>query len=839
MDAEKRIAELEAEVRRLSAELESARARDHVRVGALNAVVRDLSLNTTLIAQAKEEWEAIIDAIPNPLFTHDENLRVLRCNRAFKELVGQDYKEIMGRPYHELFRGLDGPFPFGSREAGQRHERASDEIELLWLDRVFRVRRYPSIFPSQEGSPVKKSTLCIMEEITEERRAKLALLESEERFRNVSATARDAIVIIDDRGTITFWNEASRRLFGYTEEEAVGRELHRLIAPDRHHTAIYKGLEAFRRTGEGPVIGRTLETTGLHKDGEEVPVELSISAVKLGGKWCATGILRDITERKRTEEALKLEADINRRLLEIAESSSDMEQLLAKVVVTVRDILGADACLAYLWDDERSVFRPARECGLPAELAPSFRFNHPDADIPLARRLMELSSCVVLESRDEELLAFPPLKPLEGKCRAAAIPLHGRDRLLGFLLGVYTGDCDARPITDRERRLMDGVAHQVSISLMEAMEYKSALDKTMTLSRKIETIQVMHEIDRSILSTLDPREILESVAAMMARVVPCDRATIALVDRERGGFVYEAGFGLKGLKKGDFVPFADTSTTDVVETGRPQYTADLREDEDNLAALERMLLDEGMLSHIRTPLIIKEEVAGVLTVGCRRPAAYTPEDLSTVEKLASQVGLALSNARLVKDLEELFLGTVKTLSEAIDTKSPWTKGHSDRVTRMAIEIGRVLGLDDDELSDLELAGLLHDIGKLATKEYILDKPAGLTEEELNMIRLHPVQGARILAPIKQLTRIIPAIRHHHEFFDGNGYPDGLKDGEIPLLARILTVADTVDAMGADRPYRKGRPRDEIILELKRCSGTQFDPEVVRAFLSISSTVMDF
>lgn len=196
---------------------------------------------------------------------------------------------------------------------------------------------------------------------------------------------------------------------------------------------------------------------------------------------------------------------------------------------------------------------------------------------------------------------------------------------------------------------------------------------------------------------------------------------------------------------------------------------------------------------------------------------------TTIEKLAAQISIALEHARLVSDLEDLFIGTVRALSKAIDAKSPWTMGHSERVTRTAMKVGKVMGLDDKGLSRLELAGLLHDIGKLGTYEEILNKPERLTDEELKIMRQHPVQGAEILEPIKQLKDIVPSVRYHQEFYDGTGYPEGLKGEDIPLMARILGVTDTVDAMGADRPYRKGKPLDVLSLSLRDvqgCSSTQ-------------------
>ncbi|MEK7847091.1 MAG: HD domain-containing phosphohydrolase, partial [Nitrospinota bacterium] len=150
------------------------------------------------------------------------------------------------------------------------------------------------------------------------------------------------------------------------------------------------------------------------------------------------------------------------------------------------------------------------------------------------------------------------------------------------------------------------------------------------------------------------------------------------------------------------------------------------------------------------------------------------------------------------------------------------------------KIGKEMGMNGKMLKDIELGGLLHDIGKLGTYEAILDKAGGLTDEEYKTIKQHPVKGAEILAPIKQLKDIIPAVRHHHEFYNGKGYPDGLKGEEIPLMARIVCVADSIDAMGADRPYRKGKPRDVILTELKKFSGVQFNPGVVNTFLKIAN-----
>jgi putative nucleotidyltransferase with HDIG domain len=187
------------------------------------------------------------------------------------------------------------------------------------------------------------------------------------------------------------------------------------------------------------------------------------------------------------------------------------------------------------------------------------------------------------------------------------------------------------------------------------------------------------------------------------------------------------------------------------------------------------------------------------------------------------------------ELEHLFTGLVKAMVNALDAKSPWTKGHSERVAKYSDLIARRMGFNEDELKALWLAGILHDIGKIGTYDTLLDKPDKLTAEEFAIVKRHPSQGAAIVEGIKQLNDIVPIIKHHHESFDGRGYPDGLKGDEIPVQARILHVADSFDAMTSDRPYRLSPGKMFAIDQFRRFSGIQFDPEAVEAFLDVIDT----
>jgi len=183
-----------------------------------------------------------------------------------------------------------------------------------------------------------------------------------------------------------------------------------------------------------------------------------------------------------------------------------------------------------------------------------------------------------------------------------------------------------------------------------------------------------------------------------------------------------------------------------------------------------------------------------------------------------------------KELKELFTSFIHSFVNAIDAKSTWTRGHSERVMQYSLKIAEELGLSEQEIEDLRTSALLHDIGKIGTCDILLDKPDRLTDEEFKIVKAHPNKGVEILKPIKQIEKLLPVIKHHHERVDGKGYPDGLKGEEIPLLSRIIAVADSFDAMTSDRPYRPAPSKEYAMNELIRCKGSQYDPQIVEAFL---------
>ncbi|HMK75688.1 MAG TPA: HD domain-containing phosphohydrolase [Thermodesulfobacteriota bacterium] len=234
---------------------------------------------------------------------------------------------------------------------------------------------------------------------------------------------------------------------------------------------------------------------------------------------------------------------------------------------------------------------------------------------------------------------------------------------------------------------------------------------------------------------------------------------------------------------------------------------------------------------IRVPVKVKAKTMGVLeAINRQEKGGFTKEDLSLLTTLADQVAIALDNSRLYQELEETFLQTADSLADTIEKRDPYTGGHTQRVTSYSLAIGKYLQLKPLERKRLKIASALHDIGKIGIEDHILKKPERLSPEEFDVIKRHSNMGAKIIEHIWQLREIVPGVKYHHEHVDGMGYPDGLRGEEIPVLAKIVAVADTYDAMTTDRPYRKAMDRGAAIEELKKCSGTQLDQGVVEAFL---------
>ncbi len=233
------------------------------------------------------------------------------------------------------------------------------------------------------------------------------------------------------------------------------------------------------------------------------------------------------------------------------------------------------------------------------------------------------------------------------------------------------------------------------------------------------------------------------------------------------------------------------------------------------------------------PVQHRERLFGILIL--QRSEPFSPFEQQMLNTLTQHAATALRNAELYHELEQAYLDTVLALTNAIEAKDHYTEEHSERMVELALAVGRQMGCSPESLEHLRWAAMLHDIGKIGIPEHILRKPGPLTDEERAIIQRHPIIGAEILRPIRRLEPVAALVRSHHERYDGQGYPDGLRGEEIPLEARILTAVDAYISMVDERVYDPARTAEQARAELQRCAGSHFDPQVVEALLQVLDT----
>jgi diguanylate cyclase (GGDEF)-like protein len=255
----------------------------------------------------------------------------------------------------------------------------------------------------------------------------------------------------------------------------------------------------------------------------------------------------------------------------------------------------------------------------------------------------------------------------------------------------------------------------------------------------------------------------------------------------------------------------------------------IREDGRTVSDEDASPADREIENLVAIPIYVQDEFSGVI-VCANKEGGFGEHDDEVLLAIGDHAGAVLENQRLRGGLRSAYVETVKVLADAIQAKDPHLRGHSEEVVQYVAAVAGHLGVPPHRREELVFGSLLHDLGKIGISERILLKPAALTPEERGVIELHPRIGHRLVQQVEALAPIAEAVLHHHERWDGDGYPDGLAGEDIPLEARIISVADSFSAMTADRPYRRRMTLDDACAELERCAGTQFDPQVVEAFV---------
>jgi hypothetical protein len=351
------------------------------------------------------------------------------------------------------------------------------------------------------------------------------------------------------------------------------------------------------------------------------------------------------------------------------------------------------------------------------------------------------------------------------------------------------------------------------------------------LRQRLREYETLLEIGVQLTGTLDLARVLDLALVKAEEVCHAETSSIWELDEERGELFFRV---VRGSAAGEIrdlrVPMGQGIVGSVALSGKAELVNDVAADPRWRGDRQEVFQTRAILA---VPLVAHGVVIGVLQLlNPVERERFSDDDLRRMRLFAGVLAHPLQNARLYEARRRQFTETVIAWAEAIEKKDPYTGGHVRRVTSYSVLLGRELGLGGADLEDLWLAATLHDVGKIFVQDSILGKPAPLDPGEAELMRRHPIDGSEILAGVSDLRRVLPGVRSHHERLDGQGYPDGLAGEEIPLVARIIAVADTYDAMTTSRPYRKGLAPERAAAEILAGAGSQFCPRVVAAFREV-------
>jgi len=391
---------------------------------------------------------------------------------------------------------------------------------------------------------------------------------------------------------------------------------------------------------------------------------------------------------------------------------------------------------------------------------------------------------------------------------------------------------DPTPFSEKSIHIAESAIRQAAIALDNTRIYEN-------LEFKVKELKALFDVAKALLVTLDINEILKRTITSLSQAFHLSIAYIFLKNKD-GTLSLKAASGIepekitiRTLKPGEGIIGV------CFQTGKLKYVPNVGEDNDYIE------MNPGIHSQLAIPLTIKEEVIGVLSLESYLPDAFRAEDIQLIKAVSAQLALAIRQVQLHGELEQAhitlkdtYFETMQALCNAVEAKDKYTQGHVERTATYALEVGIRLGLNEDQLDNLRLASMLHDIGKIGVPEDLLQKTSYLTPREREIIKRHVDIGVQILQEIDFLKPAIPAIYYHQEWYSGYdgvenfGYPVGLKGEEIPIEARIIAVVDSFDAMTSTRPYRKALSWDEAVKRLIIEKGRQFDPKIVDVFIDI-------
>ena len=617
---------------------------------------------------------------------------------------------------------------------------------------------------------------------------KLSLEDSELRYRRLFETAQDGILILEaDTGAIADVNPFLIHMLGYSRDEFINKKLWQMGA----FQDIEASQEAFEALQKNEFI-RYEDLPLRSKQGALIEVEFVSNVYMVGRQKVIQCNIRDITARKRAEEALQKSEMIFRGLVEhlpsvVYMSTIDETNSMIFVSPQIKTLLG---------------YTPEEWLAEPTLWAKS----------------------LYAEDRQNVLMQITALTP-------GSPPTDIEYRIMAK---------DARLVWVREqvKILTSQVGgHQFRQGIMSDITERKAVEKR--IQRQLEHLTALSAIDRVISANFDLKLSLSEILRHVTIELDVDAADILILNTNTQmlEFGAERGFRDKAIRK-TCVRLGESYAGRVALDRQLIQIYNLRAEPENLF-LNSILKGDNFFCYFAVPLIVKGLVVGVLEVFHRSTLDPDAEWFDFLVALSGQAAIAIENSTLFESLQrsnaELSLAynaTIEGWSHALDLRDRETEGHTQRVSEMTVKFARSLGMNEAELVQIRWGALLHDIGKLGVPDGILHKTSPLTQKEWVVMKMHPVFAYDMLSHIHYLRLATDIPYAHHEKWDGTGYPHGLKGTQIPQVARIFAVVDVWDALSSDRPYRSAWDVEKISEHIRSLSGTHFDPQIVEVFLRV-------
>lgn len=783
----------------------------------LEGVARDITERKRAedaLRESEERFRSVAESANEGIISTDSRGKIFYWNNAASVMFGYTDEEILGQSLIALMpEKFQERYRAGLKQWVAKHERRqiSRTVEAIGC------RKDGSEFPIELsiGSwDTRAGTFFtgIVRDITARKQAAERL--------HLQSTALEAAangILITDRDGIILWcNPEFTRLTGYSAEEVVGRNPH-ILKSGKQPTALYQNLWNTILAGQvwhGELINR-------RKDGSLYAEEMTIAPVRQeqGEISHFIAIKQDVSERKQHEIESQAIITISNAL----RTAPTRAEMLPVLLDQMNGLFHSDGAMLAMQNPVSGATLIELGRGIVGSNFTGMRLAPGQG---LSGQV--IASDQPYHNNDVRTDARFVRPDLLGDARAVACaPLIAQEQPIGTLWIVRQNAINAS-----ELRLLTAVADIAANAIHRATLHEQT-------EQHVRHLTALHQIDMTISASLDLNITLNVLLNNVVNQLGVDAAAVLLFNSYAQDLEYAAGYGFRTSSIEQSKVRLGTGQAGIAALERRTLVLPDLTHGDVVFDRAALLASEGFISHFATPLIAKGQIKGVLEVFHRTRLDPPVEWLAFLETLATQTAIAIDNAKLFEDLQRLntdlelaYDATIEGWSRALDLRDKETEGHTQRVTELALELARTLGMSDAELVQVRRGALLHDIGKMGIPDGILLKPGPLTPEEWEVMRMHPVYAFNLLSPIAYLRSAITIPYCHHEKWDGRGYPRGLKGEGIPLAARIFAVVDVWDALRTDRPYRQSWSEQEAIEYIRAETGKHFDPTITEVFLKL-------